>query len=128
MEGSLARLQTDHIDLYYQHRIDPKVSPEEVVSRMKDLIKEGKIRAWGISEINENYLRRANKICHISAIQNRYSLMARGYEHMFKACEELGVTYVAFSPLANGFLSGKEAKIEKEGDYRNFMPQYTKRI
>lgn len=59
MEGSLARLQTDHIDLYYQHRIDPKVSPEEVASTMKDLIKERKIRAWGISEVNEDYLRRS---------------------------------------------------------------------
>lgn len=72
-------------------------------------------------------LEEANKTCHVSAIQNKYSLMARGYEHIFKVCEELGVTYVAFSPLANGFLSGKEAKIEKEGDYRNFMLQYAKK-
>ena len=127
IEGSLKRLQTDYIDLYYQHRIDPKVEPETGASVMKELIEEGKIKAWGISETDEEYLRRANAVCPVTAIQNRYSMIARDYEKLFPACEELGVTYVAFSPMANGFLSGvynKDSKFDK-GDFRNFMPQYT---
>ena len=75
VEGSLKRLKTDHIDLYYQHRIDPKVTPEEVAAVMAELIKEGKITHWGISEANEAYLRRANAVCCVTAIQNRYSMM-----------------------------------------------------
>lgn len=127
IEGSLERLQTDYIDLYYQHRIDPKVEPEVVAGLMKELIEEGKIKAWGISETDEEYLRRANNVCPVTAIQNRYSMIARVYEKIFKVCEELGVTFVAFSPMANGFLTGAyntNSTFEK-GDFRNFMPQYT---
>ncbi|WP_041139829.1 aldo/keto reductase [Beduini massiliensis] len=126
LENSLKKLQTDYIDLYYQHRIDPKIEPEVVAGVMKELIKEGKIKAWGISEVNEDYLRRAHAVCPVSAIQNRYSMMARWHEHLFPVCEELGITYVAFSPMANGLLTGKftpESKFEK-GDFRNKMPQY----
>lgn len=128
VEGSLKRLQTDYIDLYYQHRIDPNVSPEEVAGTMAELIQEGKIRAWGISETNEEYLRRAHAVCPVSAIQNRYSMMARWYENLFPVVEELGIAYVAFSPMANGFLTGRYSKdsvFEQGSDYRSNMPQYT---
>lgn len=98
VEGSLRRLQTDHIDLYYQHRIDPNVQPEEVAGVMADLIREGKILHWGISETTEDYLRRAYRVCPVTAIQNRYSMMARQYERLFPVLEELGIGFVAFSP------------------------------
>lgn len=126
IEGSLQKLQTDYIDLYYQHRIDPHVEPEVVASVMKELINEGKIKAWGISEANEDYLRRAHAICPVTAIQNRYSMMARWHEDLFDTCKELGITYVAFSPMANGLLSGKFTPKSSfgEGDFRNNMPQY----
>lgn len=128
VEGSLKRLQTDYIDLYYQHRIDSQVSPEEVAGTMAELIREGKIRYWGISETNEEYLRRAHAVCPVAAVQNRYSMMARWHEELFPVVEELGITYVAFSPMANGFLSGrynKDSVFEKGTDYRSNMPQYT---
>ena len=126
IEGSLHKLQTDYIDLYYQHRIDSKVEPEVVAGVMKELIAEGKIKAWGISEVNEEYLRRAHAVCPVSAIQNRYSMLARWHENLFPVCEELGITYVAFSPMANGLLSGKFTPESQfgEGDFRNNMPQY----
>ena len=127
VEESLKRLQTDHIDLYYQHRIDPKVPAEEVAEVMADLIKEGKILHWGISETTEEYLRKAHAVCPVTCVQNRYSMMARWHEALFPVLEELGVGYVAFSPLANGILSGafgKGSTFEK-GDFRSMMPQYT---
>ena len=126
IEGSLKKVQTDYIDLHYQHRIDPKVEPEIVAGVMKELIKSGKIKAWGISEVNEDYLRRAHAVCPVTAIENRYSMMATWHENLFPVCEELGVTYVAFSPMANGLLSGQfnaETKFP-QGDFRNHMPQY----
>lgn len=128
VEGSLKRLKTDHIDLYYQHRLDPEVPIEEVAGVMSDLIKEGKITHWGMSEVGEESIRRANAVCPLTAIQNRYSMMARHYETLFPVLEELGIGYVAFSPLANGFLSGKyneNSKFEKGTDYRTVMPQFT---
>ena len=126
VEGSLKRLRTDYIDLYYQHRIDPNVEPETVAGVMADLIREGKIRAWGISETEEEYLRRAHAVCPVTAVQNRYSMMARHHEGLFPVLEELGVGFVAFSPLANGLLSGaygKDAAFTAE-DYRAAMPQF----
>lgn len=129
VEDSLKRMGTDYIDLYYQHRIDSKVEPEVVAETMAQLIKEGKIRYWGISETTEEYLRRANAVCRVTAIENRYSMMARWHESIFPVCEELNVGYVAFSPMANGFLTGKytpDTKFEGENDYRANMPQYTK--
>ena len=128
VDGSLKRLNIDVIDLYYQHRIDPKISPEEVAEVMADLIKAGKIKAWGISETNEEYLRRAHKICPVTAIQNRYSMAARWHENIFPVCEELKITFVAFSPMANGLLTGavtKDTKFTEAGDYRKDMPQFT---
>lgn len=128
VEGSLKKLGTDYIDLYYQHRIDPKVEPEAVAETMAALIKEGKIRYWGISETTEDYLRRSNAVCPVTAIENRYSMMARWHEAIFPVCEELNIAYVAFSPMANGFLTGKytpATKFEGSQDYRANMPQYT---
>lgn len=130
VEGSLKKLQTDHIDLYYQHRVDPKVSPEDVAGVMAELIKEGKILHWGISETTEEYLRRAHAVCPVTAIQNRLSMMYREYERMFPTLEELNVGFVAFSPLANGFLSAQyrdTAQFEQSpADFRSRMPQFTK--
>ena len=129
VEGSLRRLGIDCIDLYYQHRIDPKVEPETVAETMAELIREGKIKAWGISETNEDYLRRAHAVCPVAAIENRYSMIARWHETLFSAVEELGVAYVAFSPMANGFLTGRynmDSRFEKGTDFRSNMPQYTK--
>lgn len=128
IEGSLKRLDTDYIDLYYQHRIDPKIPAEDVAGVMAELIKEGKILHWGISETDEEYLRKAHSVCPVTCIQNRYSMMARGYEKMFPVLEELNVGFVAFSPLANGVLSdkyNKDSKFEEGVDYRSHMPQYT---
>ena len=106
LEGSLRRLKTDYIDLYYQHRVDPQVEPEVVADTMAQLIKEGKIRAWGISAVSEEYLRRAHKVCSVSAVQNMYNLIDRDMESLFPTLEELGITLVAYTPLAKGFLSG----------------------
>ncbi|WP_297871830.1 aldo/keto reductase [uncultured Oscillibacter sp.] len=128
VEASLKRLGTDHIDLYYQHRADPNVPVEEVAGVMADLIREGKITHWGLSEANEDTIRRAHAICPVTAIQNRCSMMARWYESLFPALEELNIGFVAFSPLANGFLSakhGKDARFETGTDYRSVMPQFT---
>lgn len=128
VEGSLKRLQTDHIDLYFQHRIDPAVEPETVAEVMAELMKEGKILHWGISEANEEYLRRAHAVCPVTAVENRYSMMARQYEDLFPALEELGIGLVAFSPMANGFLTGKYGKgtqFDPKYDYRSNMPQFT---
>lgn len=129
VEGSLRRLQTDYIDLYYQHRPDPNVEPEEVASVIADLIKEGKILHWGLSEASEEYLRRAHKVCSIAAIQNRLSMMARWHEAWFPTLEELGIGFVAFSPLANGLLTRNytsESQFDSKTDYRAVMPQYHK--
>lgn len=128
VEGSLRRLQTDHIDLYFQHRIDPAVEPEAVAGVMAELIKEGKILHWGISEANEEYLRRAHAVCPVTAVENRYSMMARHYEALFPVLEELNIGLIAFSPLANGFLTGaygKGMQFDKKLDYRSNMPQFT---
>lgn len=127
VEESLRKLRTDRIDLYYQHRIDPKVSPEEVAETMNELIKEGKILHWGVSEANEEYIRRAHTVCPLTAVQNRYSMMYRDYECLFPVLEELNIGFVAFSPLANGFLSACYGKNEKYDtmDYRRFMPQFS---
>lgn len=127
VECSLRRLHTDYIDLYYQHRIDASVPAEEVAGVMADLIEEGKITHWGISEANEAYLRKAHAICPVTAIQNRYSMMYREYEALFPVLEELNIGFVAFSPMANGFLTGKyntNAGFVQE-DYRSAMPQFT---
>ena len=129
VEGSLKRLRTDHIDLYYQHRSDPNVPIEEVAGVMQKLIDEGKILHWGLSEADEEHIRRAHKVCPLTAIQNRYHMMYRNYEALFPTLEELNIGFVPFSPLANGLLSGKynaESKFDEKGDYRAVMPQFQK--
>lgn len=129
LDQSLKRLGTDYVDIYFQHRIDPEVAPETVAETMGELIKEGKIRAWGISETNEDYLRRANAVTPVTVIENRYSMLARWYENLFPVCEELDIAYIAFSPLANGFLTGAytpQTKFEGRQDYRGDMPQFSK--
>ncbi len=127
VEASLRRLRTDYIDLYYQHRIDPHIEPESVAGVMAHLIKEGKILHWGISEATEEYLRRAHEVCPVAAVQNRYSMMARKHEALFPALEELGIGFVAFSPLANGLLTecyNAESRFDRSTDYRATMPQF----
>lgn len=127
VEGSLRRLRTDHIDLYYQHRIAPSVKPETVAEVMSDLIREGKILHWGISETTEEYLRRAHRICPVTAIQNRFSMMARWHEPLLSVCQELGIGFVAHSPLANGLLTNRytaDSAFDPATDYRASMPQY----
>ena len=129
LEGSLKRLGTDYVDLYYQHRIDPNVEPEVVAGVMKELIEEGKIRAWGISELeDEEYLRRANAVCPVAAVQNMYSLIDRYTESLFPVFEELGITMFAYTPLAKGFLSGvyKEKPTFKDSqDFRGGRLQFS---
>lgn len=117
IEGTLRRLRTDYVDLYYQHRIDPKVEPETVAEVRHQLIAEGKVRAWGISETTEDYLRRANAICPVAAVQMRYSMMARWHESLWPVLEELNIAFVAFSPLANGFLTGAYGPVREKPAY-----------
>lgn len=127
VEGSLSRLQTDHIDIYYQHRPDPNVPIEEVAGVVQDLIKEGKILYWGLSEAPVEDIRRADAVCPLTAIQNRYSMMARWHETLFPVLEELGIGFVAFSPLANGLLSDRytvSSHFDAGTDYRASMPQF----
>ncbi|MBO1308616.1 aldo/keto reductase [Enterococcus sp. 669A] len=127
LEGSLKRLQTDYVNLYYQHRTDPNMEPEAVAQVMKELIAEGKIRAWGLSNASIDYIRRAHAVCPVAAIENQYSMVWREpEEEIFALCEELGISFVAYSPLGNGFLSGKYTKESHfpEGDFRNFMARF----
>lgn len=127
VEGSLKRLKTDRIDLYYQHRLDPDVPIEDVAGTVADLMHEGKVLHWGLSEASEDSIRRAHTVCPLTAIENRYSMMARWHERLFPVLEELGIGFVAFSPLANGFLTdtvAKGTKFDARTDYRASMPQF----
>ena len=127
VEGSLKRLGVDCIDLYYQHRTDPNVSIEELCGCMQELIDEGKIRAWGMSEVDANTVRRAHLMCPLTAVQNRFSMMARKHEMLLPMLERMRIGFVAFSPLGNGWLTGayKAGETYSADDYRSFMPQYT---
>lgn len=121
IDASLTRLGTDCIDLYYQHRIDPKTEPEEVADTMAELVKAGKIRAWGVSFAPEDYILRAHAVCPIAAVQNMYSFVARGDEAtVFPLCEELGISYVSACPLAKGYLSNRypAGTSYRDGDWR----------
>lgn len=108
LEESMKRLRTDYIDLYYQHRIEEDDKLEEVAEVMGKLVKEGKIRGWGQSQATPDQIRRAHAIAPLTAIQSEYSMMERMFEkEVIPTCEELGIGFVAFSPIASGFLSGK---------------------
>lgn len=106
-EGSLKRLKTDYIDLYYQHRVDPTVPIEDVVGVMQDLIKEGKVLHYGLSEVGEATIRRAHAVHPVTAVQNEYSFWTRDPEHeVLPVCQELGIGFVPWSPLGSGYLTG----------------------
>jgi len=127
VEGSLRRLQTDRIDLLYQHRVDPAVPIEDVVGTMADLIGEGKVRFLGLSEAGVETIRRAHAVHPISALQSEYSLWERNLEaDVLPALRELGIGLVPFSPLGRGFLTGTARRAEEyaEGDYRRGDPRF----
>ena len=126
-EASLRRLGVDHIDLYYQHRVDPKTPIEETVGAMTQLVKEGKIRYIGLSEASAKTLRRATKVHPITALQSEYSLWTRDPEdEILATCRELGIGFVAYSPLGRGFLTGQFHSFEDfpADDYRRFSPRF----
>ena len=126
-EASLRRLGTDHIDLFYQHRVDPSVPIEDVVGAMADLVREGKVRFLGLSEAGEQTIRRAHLVHPISAMQSEYSLWERNLERdIIPLLRELGIGLVAFSPLGRGFLTGTAQRAEEypEGDYRRGDPRF----
>jgi aryl-alcohol dehydrogenase-like predicted oxidoreductase len=127
-EASLKRLKTDVIDLYYQHRVDPNVPIEDVADAVKDLIKAGKVRHFGLSEAGALTLRRAHAVQPVAAIQSEYSLWARDPEaKVIPACEELGIGFVPWSPLGQGFLTAKVdgAKPFEASDVRSWFPRFT---
>lgn len=128
VEGSLKRLNIDTIDLYYQHRVDPEVPIEDVAATVKDLIQEGKVKYFGLSEVSAQTIRRAHAVHPVAAVQNEYSLWARDAEaEVLPACEELDVGFVPWSPLGQGFLTGKlsvDQTFEKS-DLRSWFPRFT---
>ena len=128
VEGSLKRLRLDVIDLLYQHRVDPNVPIEDVAGAVKNLIAEGKVKHFGMSEAAAQTIRRANAVQPVTALQSEYSLWTRQHEkEIIPTIEELGIGLVAYSPLGKGFLAGKIDENTKfaEGDIRNILPRYT---
>jgi aryl-alcohol dehydrogenase-like predicted oxidoreductase len=126
-EGSLLRLGVDHIDLYYQHRVDANVPIEETVGAMAQLVKEGKVRYLGLSEAGPQTIRRAHAVHPISALQSEYSLWSRDPEdEILPVVRELGIGFVAYSPLGRGFLTGRFRTIDdlEKDDYRRFSPRF----
>jgi aryl-alcohol dehydrogenase-like predicted oxidoreductase len=127
-EGSLKRLRVEAIDLYYQHRVDPKVAIEDVAGTVRDLIREGKVKHFGLSEAGVQTIRRAHAVQPVAAIQSEYSLWWREPEaEVLPTCEELGIGFVPFSPLGKGFLTGKidEQTTFDSSDFRNIVPRFT---
>jgi aryl-alcohol dehydrogenase-like predicted oxidoreductase len=127
-EASLKRLKTDHIDLFYQHRVDPAVAIEEVAGAVKDLIQEGKVKHFGLSEAGVQTIRRAHAVQPVTALQSEYSLWWREPEaEVLPTVEELGIGFVPFSPLGRGFLTGKidENTTFDSSDFRNSVPRFT---
>jgi aryl-alcohol dehydrogenase-like predicted oxidoreductase len=127
-EASLKRLRTDHIDLYYQHRVDPKTPIEQTVGAMAELVREGKVRYIGLSEASAETIRRAHAVHPITAVQSEYSLWTRDVEaEILPTLEELGIALVAYSPLGRGFLSGRFTSPEQleESDYRRHGPRFS---
>jgi aryl-alcohol dehydrogenase-like predicted oxidoreductase len=127
-EASLKRLKTDVIDLFYQHRVDPEVPIEDVAGAVKDLIRQGKVKHFGLSEAGVQTIRRAHKVQPVAALQNEYSIWWREPEtEVFSTLEELGIGFVPFSPLGRGFLTGAingDTKFD-EKDFRNLLPRFT---
>jgi len=124
-ERSLARLGIDHIDLYYQHRVDPSVPIEETVGAMARLVEQGKVRHIGLSEASPATIRRAHAVHPITAVQFEYSLWSRDVEQeILPLCKELGIGFVAYSPLGRGFLTGSLPPVLAENDIRNTMPRF----
>ncbi|HVI43683.1 MAG TPA: aldo/keto reductase [Chitinophaga sp.] len=127
VEGSLKRLRTDVIDLYYQHRVDPNVPIEDVAGTIRELVKEGKIKHWGLSEPGVNTIRRAHAVHPVTAVQSEYSLWWRKPEaELLPALEELGIGFVPFSPLGKGFLAGNYGKDTTfaNNDFRHVLPRF----
>jgi aryl-alcohol dehydrogenase-like predicted oxidoreductase len=127
-EASLKRLKTDHIDLFYQHRVDPTVPMEDVAGTVKELIREGKVRHFGLSEAGVQSIRRAHAVQPVAALQSEYSLWWREPEkEVLSTCEELGIGFVAFSPLGKGFLTGKidEKTTFAKDDFRSIVPRFS---
>jgi aryl-alcohol dehydrogenase-like predicted oxidoreductase len=127
-EGSLQRLGVEHIDLYYQHRVDPKTPIEETVGAMAELVKEGKVRHLGLSEASAATIRKAHAVHPIAAVQSEYSLWTTDVEdEVLSTLEELGIALVAYSPLGRGFLSGRFSSREEldEGDFRRYAPRFS---
>lgn len=127
-EESLKRLRVEAIDLFYQHRVDPNVPIEEVAGTVQELIKEGKVKHFGLSEAGASTIRKAHAVQPVAALQSEYSLWTRQHEiEIIPTIEELGIGLVAFSPLGKGFLAGKIDETTKfaEGDIRNVLPRYT---
>src|SRR5512136_1415105 len=130
IEGSLKRLKTDRIDLYYQHRVDPKVPIEDVAGAIKDLIKEGKVLHFGLSEASAKTIRRAHAVHPVTAIQTEYSLMERDPERngVLETCEELGIGCVPWGPVGMGYLTGKVdagTKLDPKTDLRAGFSRFT---
>jgi len=130
VEGSLKRLKTDRIDLYYQHRVDPKVPIEDVAGTIKDLIKEGKVLHFGLSEASAKTIRRAHAVQPVAAVQTEYSLMERDPEHngVLKTCEELGIGFVPWGPVGMGYLTGKidaRTKFDPKTDLRSGFDRFS---
>jgi len=127
VEGSLARLKVDTIDLYYQHRVDPNVPIEDVAGAVKDLIQQGKVKHFGLSEASEKTIRRAHAVQPVSALQSEYSVWFRRPEHeILPTLEELGIGFVPYSPLGKGFLTGKISADTKfdSTDFRSTIPRF----
>jgi len=128
-DASLKRLGVETIDLFYQHRVDPNVPIEDVAGTVKELIAEGKVKHFGLSEPGAQTVRRAHAVQPVTALQNEYSLWTRGPETngILEACEELGIGFVPYSPLGKGFLTGAMNKDTRlgEGDFRNILPRFT---
>jgi len=127
-DASLKRLKTDRIDLFYQHRVDPNVPMEDVAGAVKDLIREGKVKHFGLSEAGVQSIRRAHAVLPVTALQSEYSLWWRDPEmEILPTCEELGIGFVAFSPLGKGFLTGKidEQTAFAKDDFRNIVPRFS---
>ncbi|WP_413791551.1 MULTISPECIES: aldo/keto reductase [unclassified Pseudomonas] len=128
IDGSLKRLNTDYLDLYYQHRVDPQVPVEETIGAMAELVKAGKVRHIGLSEASAETLQRAHAVHPLAAVQSEYSLWSREPEHngVLDTCRRLGIAFVAYSPLGRGFLTGELKSPEDfaADDYRRFNPRF----